>query len=153
MTNARGTRSEVYRVALAGFGGAPVAGEGAGSFPVRWARERRVSESVLNAHSLYLETADELGLVGLGLLLTLLGAVALTAVRSRRGPAGISRGQAAAASAAFAVWAGHAAIDWDWQMPALTGAALLLACAVLPRGRGERAAPERRRRRTRIARA
>jgi hypothetical protein len=37
-----------------------------------------------------------------------------------------------------AVWIAHAMVDWDWQMPALTGAALLLAAAALPIGRSGR---------------
>jgi hypothetical protein len=32
----------------------------------------------------------------------------------------------------------HAAVDWDWQVPALTGTALVLAAALFPEGRRRR---------------
>jgi len=45
---------------------------------------------------------------------------------------------AAGPAAACLVWAVHAGVDWDWEMPALTGIAVLLAGVLL--GRCERAA-------------
>jgi hypothetical protein len=138
LTTARGTRSELYRVAINGFEAHPVRGDGAGGFEVRWARERRVDEDVRNAHSLELETLGELGAVGGVLLLTFLVAIIAAAVRSRRRPAGLGRGQAAAVSAAVAVWIAHSSVDWDWQMPAVTGTALVLAAALFPQGRVRR---------------
>ena len=32
--------------------------------------------------------------------------------------------------AALALWAVHAGVDWDWEMPALTLVALLIAAAL-----------------------
>ena len=101
----------------------PAAGEGSGGFQAAWLRERQFREPVRDAHSLYLETAAELGLVGLALLLALLGG------RRRRGRrAGPALAGAVAALAAFAL---HAGIDWDWELPALTLVALALAGLVL----------------------
>src|SRR5439155_12668808 len=68
LTNAKGTRSDLYRVAFDGFEAHPLRGDGAGGFPVRWMAQRHVYEQVRNAHSLELETLGELGAVG-GLLL------------------------------------------------------------------------------------
>ncbi|MGI8557697.1 MAG: hypothetical protein ACR2ND_05225 [Solirubrobacteraceae bacterium] len=135
LTSARGTRSEVYRVALQGFSNNPAAGDGAGSFETRWMRERRVAEKLRNAHSLYLETMDELGLLGLLPLALFLGAIVAAILRTRSRPAALGSGQVAAVAAALTVWAVHGAVDWDWQISALTGSALLLAAAVLPQGR------------------
>jgi hypothetical protein len=48
----------------------------------------------------------------------------------------------AAVAAGLTAWLVHASIDWDWQMPALTGAAIALAATVVPgarRGRPRRA--------------
>ncbi|MEA2124185.1 MAG: hypothetical protein QOI80_967, partial [Solirubrobacteraceae bacterium] len=60
------------------------------------------------------------------------------AIVARLRSGSLSGAQAAAASAAFVVWAVHAAVDWDWQMPAVTAPALLLATALFPQQRGPR---------------
>ncbi|MEO7663570.1 MAG: hypothetical protein ABIV26_00460, partial [Candidatus Limnocylindrales bacterium] len=55
------------------------------------------------------------------------------AVALRRSVAGrgvLRRSQSTAVGAAFAVWFVHACLDWDWEMPALTGAALVLAASL-----------------------
>jgi hypothetical protein len=135
LTTAKGTRSDLYRVALDGFKAHPLQGDGAGGFQPRWYRERRVTETVNNAHSLEIETLGELGLVGALLLLGFLVAVGAAVVRSRRRPGSMGRAQTAAVAAALSVWLVHAAVDWDWQMPALTGTAMLLASSVFPYGR------------------
>jgi O-antigen ligase len=143
LVTAKGTRSDLYRVAIDGFEAHPLRGDGAGGFQVRWARTRRVDEDVRNAHSLELETLGELGLVGILLLLAFLGAVVVAAVRSRLRPGGLGRGQSAAVAAGFAVWLAHSFVDWDWQMPAFTGCALLLAAPLFPYGRTRRRRSER----------
>jgi tetratricopeptide (TPR) repeat protein len=80
---------------------------------------------VLDAHNLYVETAAELGLVGLVLLLVAF-AVPLGAARElRRLPLG---------APALSVWIAflfHAGVDWDWEMPAVTATALIVAAAPL----------------------
>lgn len=139
LSSVRGTRSDLYGVALDGFAAAPFVGEGAGSFEFRWIREREVTEKVRDAHSLYLETLSELGLVGLAAIALFLVTVAAAALRARLRPRALSRSQAAGVTAAFAVWAVHAGVDWDWQMPALTGMALVLAATLFPLGRRSRA--------------
>jgi O-antigen ligase len=114
-------------VALETFAEHPLAGIGSGSFRVAWLQKRSFAEPVRDAHSLELETAAELGLVGLAALaafLAGLGAGAVAAVR-RAGPA------AAGATAALAVWALHSAVDWDWEMPALSLVALVLGAWLL----------------------
>jgi hypothetical protein len=144
LTTAKGSRSETYRVALGGFAAHPLVGGGAGSFEVRYARERRIGEKVRDAHSLALQTLSELGLVGMALLLGFLGAVVAAARRSIRGKGAIRPAEAAAVTAAFAVWLAHACVDWDWEMPALTGPAIVLSAALFQRGRrrrSRRAAP------------
>lgn len=135
LTTARGTRSDMYRVAVEAFEGDPLIGEGAASFEQRWIRERHVGESVRNAHSLELETLAELGVIGGLLLLAFLASVVAAAVRSRRRPGGLARSQVAAVAAACSVWIAHSAVDWDWQMSALTGTALVLAAPLFPHGR------------------
>jgi hypothetical protein len=48
--------------------------------------------------------------------------------------AALPRSHAAAVGAACAVWVAHSAVDWDWQMPALTGCVLVLAATLYPVG-------------------
>jgi O-antigen ligase len=88
-------------------------------------RERPYPEAVKDAHSLPLETLTELGLVGLVLLLALVGSVAVGARDALRADAALAAGPAAV----VATWFVHAAIDWDWEMPALT--LIAVACAGL----------------------
>ena len=107
----------------------PLAGVGASGFRVAWLRDRDVDEVVRDAHSIELETFAELGLVGVAALATLLGAVALSARAVHR----VDPVLAAGPAAALAVWAFHSAIDWDWEMPALTLSAVVLAGALLAR--------------------
>jgi O-Antigen ligase len=105
----------------------PLAGVGASGFRVAWLQHRDVDENVRDAHSLELETFAELGLVGVALLAALLGAVALSARAAHRVDPALAAGPAAALTA----WAFHSAIDWDWEMPALTLVAVVLAGALL----------------------
>jgi O-antigen ligase len=61
-------RIDMWRVAWRRFKAAPVLGHGAGTFEDTWARYRPNQQFVRDAHSLYLETLDELGVVGFLLL-------------------------------------------------------------------------------------
>ena len=120
-------RYEYWEVAVSTFADNPLAGAGAGSFAVEWLRERDIPERALDAHSLYLETGAELGLVGLLLLgLFFAGVIRAVARLARLDPAA-----AAGPAAALLAWAMHAGLDWDWEMPALTLVALALAAAVI----------------------
>ncbi len=138
LTTARSTRSDLYGEVLDGFGAQPLRGEGAGSFEVRWAREREIDEKVLDAHSLELETLGELGIVGAALLLGFLGCVIVAVVGSRRRTGGLGRSQTAAVAAACSVWLAHSFVDWDWEIPGLTGPVIVLAAALFPVGRSRR---------------
>jgi O-antigen ligase len=106
-------RTKLWRVAWNEGAARPLQGGGAGTW-ARHAVARLGLTAPANAHSLYLETFAELGLVGLALLAA---ALALMLVRTRE-PAAL------ALLAAFVV---HAAVDWDWQLPAVTIPALLAA--------------------------
>jgi peptidoglycan/LPS O-acetylase OafA/YrhL len=127
-------RSAYWRVAIRSWADHPLAGEGAGSFSETWLRERDIDERVRNAHSIELETASELGLVGLALLALAIGAVGLAARRLQREDAALAAGPAAV----LVAWLLHASVDWDWQVPAVTGVAAIVTGLVVARaGRRE----------------
>ena len=143
LVSAKGARSDLYRVAIDGFEANPLAGGGAGSFEVRYLRERDVDVKSRDAHSLPLETLGELGAVGMLLLLGFVGAVALAARRSIAGKGVIRPAEAAAVTAGFVVWLAHASVDWAWEMPVLTGIAIVLCATVFARGRRRRSRQRR----------
>jgi O-antigen ligase len=116
-------RYDYWRVAASTFADHPLAGHGSGSFRVDWLRERDVRERVVDAHSLYAETAAELGLLGLAALAAFLGGILLAGLAAVRR----LRADAAGPAAVAIAWAVHAGIDWHWEMPAVTLVAL--ACA------------------------
>lgn len=121
-------RSALWRVAVNQFEASPLVGTGAGDFRFAWLRERTDGSPAENAHSLYLETLGESGLIGLVLLLVVpvcaVVAVGAPIIRRRAGPA--VRDQAVAFAGAATIGA-HMAVDWDWQLPgvALPAVALL----------------------------
>jgi len=108
-------RLDHWDVALARFRADPLRGDGAGTYQIAWDRERSSGLDVVDAHSLYLEVLAELGAPGLLLLLVGLGTLLGGLARLVPGP---ERGPAAALLAAGVVWALHAGLDWDWEMPA-----------------------------------
>ena len=123
-------RIDLWRAAWHEFEAHPLVGGGAGSYEQYWRAHRPSLQDVRDAHSLYLETAAELGLVGLGLLGLMLAAPFLAA-RSRRLPL------VPVALGAYAAYLVHAGVDWDWEMPAVTVTALVCGAAALIAARDE----------------
>ncbi|MCL6441631.1 O-antigen ligase family protein [Thermoleophilum album] len=105
----------------------PLRGEGAGSFAVAWRARPNRPDRATDAHSLYLETLAELGVVGLAALVAFLGAVVAGAMGALRCYPAAAVGPAAVISA----WLVHAGVDWDWELPAATMPAVLASAAVL----------------------
>jgi O-Antigen ligase len=123
LTSVQSNRYAYWRVAWKAFEHDPLRGVGAGGWAVWWLRYRPFAESAQDAHSLPLQTLAELGVIGLALLLVFLGGVGLAAARAMRASPALAAGPAAA----LVVYIVHAPLDWDWQMPAVTLVALVLA--------------------------
>ena len=131
-------RYELWKGAIDATRGHVLTGSGPGTFQLLWLpRAPRNIGYVRNAHSLYLETLAELGVVGLvllvGFLVLVLGAAVVLVSRSRYE----KRTRAAGAAAALTAFVVSAAFDWIWQVPVLPVAFMLLGSAVLapsPRG-------------------
>jgi hypothetical protein len=113
----------------------PLAGVGASGFATQWLAHRTISDAAHDAHSLEIETFAELGLIGLALLATLFVGVGLAARGVQRADPALAAGPAAA----LAVWTLHSAIDWDWEMPALTLVGVILAGLLVARHEALRA--------------
>jgi hypothetical protein len=115
-------RTQQWHVAWGDTRAHPLLGSGAGTFEEVWSQGRPVGLKVRDAHNLYLETLAELGPLG---LLLLVGALALPLV-------GVSRRRELFAGAgAYSAFLLHAAVDWDWEIPAVTLAAVLCGAALL----------------------
>jgi O-Antigen ligase len=119
-------RYAYWSVAIRAFRQEPLHGVGAGNWNVYWLRWRHLTESAQDAHSLPLQVLAELGVVGIVLLAIFVVGLALAARRAlAHAP------QTAGAAAALVAYFAHAPLDWDWQMPAVTLVAIVLAGIVL----------------------
>jgi len=125
-----GGRNEFWRVALDAFGEEPVLGHGAGTYQFSWDQLRHTPQTVLDAHSLYLQSFAELGTIGGLLVLGLVGTLLWTGFAAWRGASGARRELHAILLAAALAFAVGAAIDWFWEIAAV-GAIFFLATGAL----------------------
>jgi O-Antigen ligase len=119
-------RGMYWAAALRGYEHHPLLGSGAGTFEQLWLlyRPTRVF-NVLDAHNAYLEVLAELGPVGLASFLAAVSIPLVTVWRAPRTPS------IAGAAGAYVAYAAHIAVDWDWELPAVTVAALLCASTLV----------------------
>ena len=125
-------RLGLWRIAVNDFESRPLLGSGAGSYEAVYLLHRPTGSKVRDAHSLYLETLAELGVVGLVLLVATLLVPVVGAVRARRNPL------VPVAFGAYVAFLVHAGVDWDWEVTAVTLAALLCGVAIVLAGRSDR---------------
>jgi O-Antigen ligase len=109
-------RIEQWRVSRSALARDPLTGSGAGTFRLEWQRARDTHLVVNDGHSLYFETAGELGWPGLVLLLGALLTPLAVAASRLRGSERFATGAFMAGGLALLV---HAGVDWDWEMPAV----------------------------------
>lgn len=120
----------------------PLTGTGSGSFEAWWAQNRRSEGGfVRDAHSLYLQTLGELGIVGLALLAAFLGWVLVEGGRRYLRAGRQRRTQLAAVLAGSAAFCLGAAYDWLWQLAVIPIAFLLLASVLVSAGERPRRSP------------
>ncbi len=125
-------RYQYWQVAIQQTSNHRLDGSGPGTFQLIWLpHATRNGGYVVNAHSLYVETLAESGVVGLALLIgffaVVIGAAIAVVARPRDGDRTLAAG-AAAAVIAFLV---GAAVDWVWQLPVLPVAVMLVAAALV----------------------
>jgi O-antigen ligase len=133
-------RHDFYRVAIDTFGEKPLLGSGAGTYQFAWDENRSIAMPVHNAHSLYLESFAELGLVGGLLVPALVGVLLWAGFGAWRAAPHPQRERYAALFAATLAFAIGAGLDWFWELPGL-GAVFFLAAGVLVAARCSQLAP------------
>jgi O-antigen ligase len=123
-------RIQFWDVALEGFDEKPIVGQGAGTYRFTWDQLRPIAMTNGQAHSLYLQMLDELGIVGgllaLGLVLFLLW----TGFAAWRGAGGRERELCAALLGVGLAFAVGVAYDWFWQL-AMVGSVFFMATGAL----------------------
>jgi O-antigen ligase len=134
-------RYQAWSSAVREFKHDPLTGTGANTFQLWWTRDGDVGDPILDAHSLYLQTLGELGIVGFALLLAfLLTALWGGGVRVLRAHGARRTALAAALAGSTAIWTSSVA-DWTWKIPVIPIAALLLIAVVVSAGDREAERP------------
>ncbi len=123
-------RHDFYRVAVDAFGEKPLLGHGAGTYEFSWERLRSIDMPVHNAHSLYLDSFAELGLLGGGLVLALFGVLLWTGFSAWRAASGGERERNAVLFAVMLAFAIGTGLDWFWEIAGF-GAVFFLAAGVV----------------------
>ena len=124
-------RYQYWQVAIHAFRSHPWDGIGAGTYEFYWAAHNSLAEFVRNAHSLYIETLAELGIVGALLITAFLLLVLVAGARRAWAADATVRPAVATATAAFAAFCAAAAFDWVWQIGVIPMVAMLLAAVAL----------------------
>ena len=122
-----GNRYDYWQVAVELFADRPLTGFGADNFQQQYLVRGQSSDQPRYTHSLELRVLAHTGLVGAALLGGALLLGFATAGRALRG--GARNGAAITAAAGIlmaAYWILHGSLDWLWEFPALTGAALAM---------------------------
>jgi hypothetical protein len=131
-TSSGSGRYQFWGEAIDAFDSNPAIGIGAGNYELWWNQHHTIDVVTIDAHSLYLQTLAELGIVGLLVLLAFLGAVLFAgwqvAVRAWNGAR--ADDAMAAALALFLAGLGSAALDWTWQLPAAFVPVIVVAALI-----------------------
>jgi tetratricopeptide (TPR) repeat protein len=137
-------RHEYWRVAVDSWEEAPAVGHGAGTYRFAWDELRHIPLKVLNAHSLYLQAFQELGVVGGLLTLAMVATLLWTGFAAWRAASGPRRELHAVLLAACLAFAVGGAIDWFWEIAGIgaifflsAGALVAARCVQLARARAQ----------------
>ena len=124
-------RWQYWTSAVDAFETEPVHGIGPGTFQFWWYENRDVPAAIKQAHSLYIETLAEMGIVGLLLILSFVVLVLVVGVTRSLRALGERRGMLAALTASALTFALSAGFDWLWEFGALAIAFMFVSAAIL----------------------
>lgn len=124
-------RYQYWVVAIHAFDTSPWKGIGPGTFRFYWAQHNSLHEYVLNAHSLYLETLAEAGIIGLALIGGFFVLALVEGSRRAMRAGAQARLPIATAVAGIAAFCAAASFDWVWQIGVMPMIAMLLVGAAL----------------------
>src|SRR5262249_37576816 len=119
-------RWQFWTAALDEFRRFPLHGGGAGSFAARWAQPGSFFFVDKGARSLFFETLAEVGIVGLLLLVGFLVSALVTAVRRLLAARDAARAAIASLLGAFTVYLLGAAVDWMWELTAVSAVGIAI---------------------------
>ena len=135
-------RYDYWKVAVAAYRSAPVAGIGAGGFETRYAADKLYPKHSRYVHDIWLRALSETGVVGALLLLATLIAGFVLLVRARVRCATVAHPAIAAVATLSAAFFLQCSLDWLEEVPALLAPAVALPLAVIrATSRGERRVP------------
>jgi O-antigen ligase len=137
-------RWQFWSAAISQFEEHPVGGGGAGSYGAWWLRHGSLALYVEDAHSLYLETLGELGLVGLVLILAAFGSALATAWGRARSASTASRPAIAAAAGGATAFVVGAGVDWIWELTVVGALGILCMGLVVGPATAPGSGPSRR---------
>jgi O-antigen ligase len=118
-------RWQFWSAAVDQFRAHPFKGGGAGSYEPWWAQHGSIDWFVRNAHSLWLETLGELGIVGFVLLVAAFVLGFAAGIGRLRRSSSAERTTLAALLAVLAAFVLGSALDWIWQLPAIAAVAMI----------------------------
>ncbi len=133
-------RYDFWRVTVDAFEDDPLRGQGAGVYQFSWEQDRSIEMAIHDAHSLYLESFAELGVLGGVLVLGLIGGVLWWGFAAWRSAGGSERERNAALLAVALALAVGGAFDWFWELTGIE-AIFFLAAGVLVSARCAQLAP------------
>ena len=131
-------RVEVWSETAPALADSPLLGQGSGGFSILWNLNRDIGTSdTLLAHSVFLETMSETGILGLLLLVAWLAGITWAAIVLWRRRA-LRRELTAALIAIPVLWVVAASFDWHWSLPSVSLPAVVAAGALVGLASGYR---------------
>lgn len=124
-------RYEIWASAVDAGASSPMTGIGAGTFEYWWAESGRVAAFVRDAHSLFLESYAELGLIGIAIVIAMVLSIIGGGVLQIHKVTAAQRPAMAGVVAGAVVFAISAGLDWMWELSVLPVTFFVLAAAAL----------------------
>ena len=137
-------RYDYWKVAWSEFTDAPLLGAGGDNFGRAYVARGKSNQTPRFPHSTFLVALEETGLIGFVLLFGAFAAAIVAALPALRRP-GLAGAAAGSGVLMFTYWLAHSSVDWLWEFPALSGAALLGLGVAMAAARGLAAEPARER--------